>query len=152
MILSPTPFLDQFEFPARPGFSRAFARFLPSHSSASVFQAAATIRFPRSRSRPRPNGPMCRINIKGVPISSPIWSRRCKAMPSRKRMCSPPSSKRAPRRHRKNRRLAIDRSDKLKQFQDARGNCPGAWPATRGQRELSRLEIEPELPRPAVAA
>ncbi len=43
--------------------------------------------------------------------------------------------------------------EKLKQFQDAQNQLQRrARAADRGQRELSRPEVEPELPRPAVAA
>ena len=87
MILSPTPFLDQFEFPRLAGiFPRLRAFFALALLGLSVSGCGYNT-IPTLEEQAKAKWADVQNNISGVPTSFPIWSRRCKAMPSRKRTC-----------------------------------------------------------------
>ena len=85
---------------------------------------------------------------------SPISSPPCRAMPSKKRsVLIGVVEARAKATQARVDVSQLTDPDKLKQFQDAQNQLSGALGRLhRDQRELSRPQVEPELPGPAIAA
>ena len=116
--------------------------------------AAASTRSRRSRSRPRRSGARCRTSISAAPSSSPIWWRRCAAMREQEReVLTQVIEARAKATQVQVNVDQLTDPEALKRFQEAQAQLSGALGRLhRGERELSRPQVEPELPGAAVAA